>query len=298
MQSMMWDFIRRHNFVCLVIILTAMFTQSAVAGSPQAQTGIAIAPDKVPIHYSVYGAGSPALVLVHGITCDRTHWRKQVGPFSREHQVVTIDLAGHGKSGLGREDWSMDAYGHDVSTVVEKLGLQDIVLIGHSMGGAVIFKAARQLPGRVKALVAVDTFEDFSSWYTEKDFESWVVPFRTDYTQEIQNFAQGMIVKGAGEPWAKQLEKDLKSAPPEVMIPSYESAIRLMYGHDVSTLLKDLDVPVIVINSADNLPPKTESMEKDGVEVHTMSGVGHFPMMEDPEVFNSILENVIGSLSD
>ncbi len=299
MQSINRDFIQRNNFVCLLIVLAAMFAPGAAeAGSPQAQTGIAIAPDEVPIHYSVYGAGSPALVLVHGITCDQTHWRKQVGPFSREHRVVTLDLAGHGESGLGREDWSMDAYGHDVAAVVEELGLQDIILIGHSMGGAVIFKAARQLPGRVKALVAVDTFEDFSSWYPEEDIESWVAPLYGDFPQAVRKWAEGMIVKGAGEPWAKQIIDDFAAAPVEVMLPSMESALRLMYGQDVSTLLRDLDALVVVINSADGLPPNTESMEKDGVEVHLMSGVGHFVMLEDSEVFNSILANVIGSLAD
>jgi pimeloyl-ACP methyl ester carboxylesterase len=107
-----------------------------------------------------------------------------------------------------------------------------------------------------------------------------------------------MIVKGAGEPWVAQLENEIRDAPPEMMIPSYESAIRLMYGHEVMTLLEGLEVPVSVINSADGLPPNAESMKKDGVEVHLMSGVGHFPMLEDSEVFNSILTNVIGSLAD
>jgi pimeloyl-ACP methyl ester carboxylesterase len=265
---------------------------------PQSETGIATAPDNVPIHYSVYGSGSPALVLVHGISCEQDHWKNQVAAFAQDYRVVTIDLAGHGKSGLGRKDWTMEAYGGDVAAVVNDLGLQDVALIGHSMGGAVIFMAARQLPGRVRALVPVDTFEDFSSWYSDEDIESWVSPFRENYPQAIRDWAQGMIVKGAGEPWAKQIESDLLSAPAEVMTPSMESALRLMSGHDVTTLLEDLDVPVIVINSADGLPPKVESMEKDGVEVHTISGVGHFLMLEDPKTFNSILKTVIEALAD
>ena len=52
----------------------------------------------------------------------------------------------------------MPAFGADVVAVIEKLGLRDVVLIGHSMGGDVIVEAARALPERIIGLVWVDTY--------------------------------------------------------------------------------------------------------------------------------------------
>jgi len=63
---------------------------------------------------------------------------------------VSLDLAGHGESGLGRRAWTMPAFGEDVVAVAEKLGLEDVVLTGHSMGGDVIVEAARRMPDRVR----------------------------------------------------------------------------------------------------------------------------------------------------
>jgi pimeloyl-ACP methyl ester carboxylesterase len=220
-----------------------------------------------------------------------------VKPFSRDFRVVSVDLAGHGESGMGRKDWSMEAYGGDVSAVVKELNLESVILIGHSMGGAVIFKAARQLPGRVMGLVAVDTYEDFSTWYTAEEIEGWVKPFYENYLQETRTWIQSMFVAGTDPAWVEQIVTDMQASPPEVMIPSMESALRLMFGHEVTTVLQGLDIPVIVINS-DQESTKIESMKRDGVEVYIIQGVGHFLMLEDPEAFNSTLSDVIKSLAD
>jgi pimeloyl-ACP methyl ester carboxylesterase len=121
---------------------------------------VAISPDGVPIHYETHGAGAPALVFVHGWTCDRSYWEQQMGHFAQQHQVVAINLAGHGDSGLSRKAWTIPAFGEDVVAVVEKLGLEQVVLIGHYMGGPVIIEAARRMPDRVVGLVGADTYRN------------------------------------------------------------------------------------------------------------------------------------------
>ena len=65
---------------------------------------------------------------------------------------MSIDLAGHGESGLQRKLWTIEAFGGDVAAVVKKLGLKRVILIGHSTGGDVIAEAARQLGVDVKTI--------------------------------------------------------------------------------------------------------------------------------------------------
>ncbi len=74
--------------------------------------------DGVMIHYEVVGEGEPTLVFVHGWSCDRGYWKGQVDEFAKTYQVVTVDMGGHGESGLGREDWTLAAFGDDVAAVV------------------------------------------------------------------------------------------------------------------------------------------------------------------------------------
>ena len=101
------------------------------------------------IHYDVHGQGDRALVFVHCWSCDtRTYWQNQVDEFAKDFRVVTVDLGGHGQSGMNRKEWTMAAFGADVAAVVNKLDLKNIVLVGHSMGGPVCLEAARRLQGR------------------------------------------------------------------------------------------------------------------------------------------------------
>jgi pimeloyl-ACP methyl ester carboxylesterase len=294
MRSNILVFIRRSSFVYLFVILAAAFgLESVEASSTEPHTGVVTAADGVLLHYSTYGAGSPALILVHGISCDRSYWKEQVAPFSRDFRVVTMDLAGHGESGLGRKEWTIEAYGSDVAAVVEALDLKS----GHSMGGAVILKAARRLPGRVKGLVIVDTYEDFATWWTTEEMEGFLAPFRENFTEATDPWVRSMFLEKSDPVFVEQIVTDMSSAPPEVALPSLESAITVMVGRERTTALQGLDAPVFVIN-ADYEPTDVESMERDGVEVHIIPGTGHFFMMEDSARFNSVLTNVVESIVD
>lgn len=283
-------------FFFLAIILAMMMQQEmAGASSPDPQEGIVPAPDGVPLHYSSYGAGSPALVFVHGISCDQSYWREQVSPFSMDFRVVTIDLAGHGESGLGRKEWSMDAYGGDVSSVIEALDLQSVVLIGHSMGGAVILEAARRLQDRVKGLVVVDSYDDLGTWWTTEEIEETLAPFQEDFVEETRSWVRGMFVEDSDPAFVEQIVTNMSAAPPEVALPSLESALEVMVGRERTTALRGLDMPVVFIN-ADYGPTDVESLEQRGVEVRIIPGTGHFFMLERPDDFNVVLSNVIESI--
>ena len=94
--------------------------------------------DDIPVAFEANGSGTPAIVFVHGWSCDRSYWEAQIEDFAWRHRVVAVDLTGHGASGVGRPAWTMPAYGNDVVAVLERLDVPDAVLIGHSMGGDVI----------------------------------------------------------------------------------------------------------------------------------------------------------------
>ncbi|NNJ64534.1 MAG: alpha/beta hydrolase, partial [Xanthomonadales bacterium] len=119
-------------------------TQASVTGPIRVE-----APGGVEIAATVHGIGQPTVVLVHGWMCDQTYWEAQAPALAERFGVVTVDLAGHGQSGIDRQDWTIASLGDDVVAVVSKLQLEQVVVVGHSMGGRVGLEAARQLPNRV-----------------------------------------------------------------------------------------------------------------------------------------------------
>src|SRR5690606_4549320 len=87
------------------------------------------------------------------------YWKEQIDIFSEDYQTVAIDLPGFGKSGKDRKLYSIESYAQDVNTVIEKLDLKNVVLIGHSMAGDIILEATRNNKNTI-ALIGVDNFKD------------------------------------------------------------------------------------------------------------------------------------------
>ena len=152
--------------------------KESAEGTPR----IAIAPDGVHVQYRVYGSGQPTVVLIHGWSCDSNYWREQVPVLKQKYTVVTVDLAGHGGTDGNRSDWSIARFGQDVATAAATVPSEQIVLVGHSMGGPVALEAARLMKNRVIGIVGVDTFNTVGAPRpTQAQVDALVAPFEKDF---------------------------------------------------------------------------------------------------------------------
>jgi pimeloyl-ACP methyl ester carboxylesterase len=113
----------------------------------------------VKLHYLDYGtAGRRPMLCLHGGAA-HAHWYDFVAPgFTPDHHVIAMDLRGHGDSAWAEpRTYAWKTFAEDVNAIAEKLDLRDYVLIGHSMGGMVSLVHAAMHPGRIGALVIVDS---------------------------------------------------------------------------------------------------------------------------------------------
>ncbi|AYF98672.1 alpha/beta fold hydrolase [Protaetiibacter intestinalis] len=109
------------------------------------------------------GEGAPAVVLTHGAGMDHTMWDEQAPALTAAgHRVVLWDLRGHGASTLDPEVrfTAADAL-DDLSALLDACGIDDAVLVGHSLGGNLSQAYARAHPSRVAGLIVLD-----STWNT------------------------------------------------------------------------------------------------------------------------------------
>jgi pimeloyl-ACP methyl ester carboxylesterase len=253
-------------------------------------SGVATSRDGIPLAFEVHGAGAPSLVLVHGWSCDRRYWRGQVRPLAARYQTVAVDLAGHGESGVGRQAWTMAAFGEDVVAVAEQLDLGELVLIGHSMGGDVIVEAARRLGGRVAGLVWVDTYSTLGAPPTDQEVEAFVAPFREDFAGATRALVRRLFTPDADAELVEWVATDMSAAPPQIAIDALRHAVGNERG--IVAGLRELTAPVVAINP-DHRPTDTRALRRHGVKPVLLSGVGHFLMLEDPDRFNRLLGEVI-----
>jgi pimeloyl-ACP methyl ester carboxylesterase len=272
------------NIALLVLLLCVNIT---------AQDQTAVSSDGVKINYHVEGSGEPALVFIHGWSCDNTVWVEQVKTFSPKYKVVTIDLAGHGKSGIERKDYTLQLFGADVAAVVNQLGLTKVVLIGHSMGGPVVIEAANLLKGKVIGLIGADTFQNLGQTIPAEQIGPFLKPFRDNFVITTKAFVKMMFPPTADSVLVKKVAEKMSSAPPAIAL----SAIENMYKDNAIKATKELLAPIISIN-CDLYPVQLEQNKKvvKFFEMKLMKGVGHFVMLENPATFDKLLQEAVNEL--
>ncbi len=287
--------------ICMLALAGPMLIScQQEAKTPPVATGSVVdsvaSADGVMIHYEVLGAGEPTLVFVHGWCGDRSYWKNQVVEFSKTYQVVTVDLGGHGESGLGREDWTMAAFGADVASVVNKVNPNKVVLTGHSMGGKVNLEAARQLSGRIIGVIGVDCYKEFGTGYSREQVTETSKPFRDDFVTSVDGFVRGMFPKDADSALVNWVVADVSSAPQEVALSAFENYFRT----DVQAILKDVRVPIRAINCdswGELTDVESNQQHAASFELKLMTGVGHLLHLEDPATFNQLLHETLDELT-
>ncbi|MFG1999441.1 alpha/beta fold hydrolase [Spirillospora sp. NPDC048911] len=102
-------------------------------------------------------AARPPLLLVHGYAADSQDWAWHIaGLTAAGHRVIAPDLRGHGHSSAPATGYSPEDLAADLAALLDHLGLDQVIAVGHSMGGMVASALAVERPGRVRALVCVD----------------------------------------------------------------------------------------------------------------------------------------------
>ncbi len=277
------------------ILMLAAFLAVALAppGAASAKNATVKSADGVPLSYTVQGNGEPAIVFVHCWCCDRSYWKDQIPYFEKKHTVVAVDLAGHGDSGLGRADWTIESFAADVAAVIEALKLKKVILVGHSMGGPVSLEAARLMPDRVIGVIGVDTFQDFGEKVPEAQQKQWLAAFQANFSTVTDQFVRSMFAAGADSALVEHIASDMASSPPEVGI----GAMKNMLRYDPAPAVREIKVPIRGVN-ADKWPTNVEGNKKlaASFDVKFMPGRGHFVQLEDPATFNRLLDETIAGI--
>lgn len=100
---------------------------------------------------------APAIVLLHGSNADLSTWRPWVEALKGDYRVIRYDQIGHGLTGPNEDaDYRPERFTESVQLVADKLGLEQFVLAGNSMGGGIAMAYAMKHPERLSGLVLVD----------------------------------------------------------------------------------------------------------------------------------------------
>jgi pimeloyl-ACP methyl ester carboxylesterase len=236
------------------------------------------------VHWTSAGdAHRPAVLFVHGWTCDETSWQAQVPVISKDYRVITLDLPGHGKSDPPRDgSFSLDLFARAIEAVRNEAEADRLVLVGHSMGVPVVRQYAHMFPTRTLALVLVD-----GGLITPAEAAN-----RAGFPQRVagpdgRKFRERMIqsmFSAATTAEEKQHILSMMLAAPET------TAVGAMHTmlEPAATADYVLKLPALGIYSGTDSRAYMVRLFPL-LDYHVVAGSGHFIMLDKPEEFSRLL---------
>lgn len=236
------------------------------------------------------GSGGTPVVFVHGLGADLEAWRAQLDHVRASRRAVAYDQRGHGGSQPASDGvYTIEALAEDLDRVVSALGLERFVLVGHSLGGAVLTTYAGRHPEKVAALVYVDAVGDLSN--APPELKTWFLQGPPNYgPQQAQAEFSEMLGPKAQPKTRERVLASVSRVEPATILAIRRSLGTFAPGPDVARYTG----PRMAIEAEEEQPnPISASSSLPGVTRTTLSQVSHWLMMDDPEGFNRALDPVL-----
>lgn len=241
----------------------------------------------------------PALLFVHGYPLDGTLWRHQAGAFPGWRTLIP-DLRGLGRSDAPDVGYSMATYADDLASLLDAVGVDDVVLAGLSMGGYVAFEFVRRHRPRVRGLVLADTRAQADSAEGRKGREAAMATAREGGAPLI---ADQMLTRLLSPSAPEALRESVRAMMAAAPVPGILGALVAMRDRADSTeLLPTLEgLPtMVVVGEEDAITPPADAraMAKaiPGARLVEIPGAGHLAPLEQPEGFNRELASFLERL--
>jgi pimeloyl-ACP methyl ester carboxylesterase len=246
------------------------------------------------LYYEVTGSG-PAIVLGHSFLCSGKMWGPQIGPLSKRHQVINVDLRGHGRSSA--MDLRFDLYDlvDDVLSVLDHLGVDRAVWAGLSIGGMVALRAALVARERVSGLILLDTHAGAETQLNKLKYRAMSAAAGLLGTGVLVPYIARMFFNPWTRKYDPRLVEEWKGHFSNVPLPSILRTVQALKDRDsILDRLSEITVPALVIvGEQDRLLPPAYSSEiaqsLNNASMTVIPNAGHLPALERPRATTSAM---------
>jgi 3-oxoadipate enol-lactonase len=243
------------------------------------------------------GAGAGVVVLLHGLGSSGTDWEPQIAALTPHYRVVTVDAPGHGRSAPAMT--SVAAMADAVAAALSTIDTRPAHVVGLSLGGCVAQALALGTPDRVRSLVLVNTFarvRPAGARASLRMLARLALLSGAPMTTVARYVAHDLFP----DPLQKRLREEAALRIARTSRRGYLSGIAALTRFDSRPRLHEIRCPTLVVaGDGDRVVGLTakETLTKaiPGARLVVLPGSGHVSNWDQPEAFNRILLDFLGS---
>lgn len=248
--------------------------------------------------FTTLGSG-PTVLMLHGIGGGHLSFAPQVESLaSSGYRAVAWDMPGYGHS-APIEPYTFKGLAESCITLIEGLRCEDVVLVGHSMGGMVAQEVMARRPGLVSRLVLCGTSASFGK--PDGDWQREFIAQRTaplDAGQTMAQLAEQLVPQMVGPGALPEGVRLAQHCMSQVNPSTYRRALEALVTFDRRANLGNIHVPTLLIagehdRNAPAAVMKKMSQSIIGSTYFEMRGIGHLQNLEAPEEFDAAILNFL-----
>ncbi|MCP2339446.1 pimeloyl-ACP methyl ester carboxylesterase [Actinomadura rupiterrae] len=239
---------------------------------------------------------APAVVLLHGMF-GSTAWWDRVLPALRDRHVVRVDLLGHGRSAKPVDGYGVAEQAREVAAMLDRIGVRNATVIGHSFGGFVGTALAEQRPDLVSAIALIGT-PARSSWFTGDGLSHLLLSTPLVGRLLWRLRTEGLVRAGLrrefrGQELPEPIVADMLGVTYRCCAATFQAGFAFCRPRSVPDRLIELGLPTLVVFGSRELrwqPSKAEGYRRVPYgRVEILDGLGHTPMLEYPDAIAPLL---------
>jgi pimeloyl-ACP methyl ester carboxylesterase len=242
--------------------------------------------------------GARALLLIHGSAGSLASWEPVVPLLAGPFRVIRVDLLGCGRSASSAGGYDIPSQARRVGAAMDRLGVSRVAAIGHSGGCTVATALAEQRPDLVEALALIDMGPSPDAkipegWLTSLLLTQFPGPllWRLKTEASIRKAARTGFTRPVDIPDA--LIESLLRMTHRAFVGAMRAPLEYLRQRSLPDRLITLALPVLVIFGTDDQRWRSSSAADysvvPGARVELLAGVGHTPMLEDPQTTATLL---------
>lgn len=250
--------------------------------------------ENVAIHYNTKGSGYP-IILLHGVFQDMDVFDPLIKKLSKNYQVISIDLRGHGLSDTPH-DSRVDDYISDIQQLLNALFINSAYVIGLELGATIATGLTYKNPDLINGMVLINPTDDHSTFPDNRIYDRHADEIRTMSDEDKEKYLLRFRYKNI-----KQAKKFVKSHIPSNDLQTMEEEIavkRSFKDFDIISLLPDIETRTLVISGQYDgkilySEGKRISELLPNAEFKLFEGSGELPFIEEKEKFIKVLEEFL-----
>jgi len=240
------------------------------------------------MYYTDSGGTKEPVLLVHGFPLSSEIWQKLIPLLKTDYRIIAPDLRGHGLTDAPMIEYSLEQMADDLFNLLNKLKIEKVHFVGHSMGGYIALAFLEKYPEKLLSITMLHstTYAD-----TEEGLKGREQTIKTIENEGLAKYAENMANKLFAQDFALANPEEVAEIAKIINTTSLRAVIQtikaIMKRPCRTNRLAEANIPVLFLMGAEDslipsarILPLQEMLPKANFRI--MAKVGHMGMIEEP----------------